>query len=279
MLDSATGKPARQLPDTGWARSEVCGPVSMTAASEESEGRMAWAWWRGNTSTVVDESTSLDGQTPERETPLCGVGVRVSAVVITEAEPDGLLCHATVVIVDGDSIVLRTVGDLQPDSDAHVTLQWAVESGQRSVDTAVTSTNASTWTLSAIGEVSHLQRRRWVRVPTDIMVQARRRGEETWLAGRTVNLSGGGMSASFEAPNDELFGLDETVDIELGVPGGLLTLTGKVFEVIGDETSSSLRVGFFGAEESCLERLAEYVFKLQREELARRRSESLLLGS
>jgi hypothetical protein len=239
---------------------------------------MTWAWWKGNAGTA-DTSADAEEQAPEREIPLCGVGSRVSAVVVTEAEPDGFLCHATVAVLDGDSIVLRTTGEIQPSGDAQVTLQWAVDSGQRWVAATIRSTSASTWTLTAVGDVSHRQRRRWVRVPAAVTVQARRPGGQAWLAGRTVNLSGGGMSADFDVRDDELTGGDEAIELELGLPSGGLTLTGTLFEVTGDEAGSHARIGFSGAEESALERLAEYVFQVQREELARRRAESLLMGS
>ncbi|RZU54444.1 PilZ domain-containing protein [Krasilnikovia cinnamomea] len=231
---------------------------------------MAWDWLKRKGG--VDE-VDPDLEPDAAESLLCRRGSDATILVATADEPHAATIHGTVAIVDDNRLVITNTGGAEkPADDATVTLQWPVDTGLRHVAVTVASTTPTAWNLVVSGDVVHEQRRRWIRVRTNLPVFVRLPEQEEWLSGNTINLSAGGMAAVLEATNGQL-NAPAKVDIRLNLPDGALTLTGTVSEIIEDEPGSMVRADFSEVEEACHERLAAHVFHVQREELARRRQQ------
>jgi hypothetical protein len=205
-----------------------------------------------------------------REIPLCGLGCTVAVLLSAGPEEQSTEFNARVGVLDGDMIVLTNTNGAATDDGAQVKLRWGIDSGERWVCATVESTSESTWTVRAIGPVSHQQRRGWVRVDTAVPVRVRHRPCGHWHDGRTVNLSCGGMAAIIEVPDDAPEAGDD-LDIELALPAATIAVTGAVLQAGRGRDGQTLRVEFAGMPDVSRERLARHVFQIQREELARRR--------
>ena len=218
-----------------------------------------------------DEQAPAPTPAPVREIPLCGLGCTVA--VLLDAGPDEPPAefNAQVGVVDGDKIVLINTNGAATDDGAQVKLRWGIDSGERWVCATVESTNESTWTVRATGPVSHQQRRGWVRVDTAVPVRISHRRCGRAHEGRTVNLSCGGMAAIVNMPDDDAPDAGDALDIEVGLPAATIAVTGAVLQTWPGSDGRTVRVEFAEMPEASREKLARYVFQIQREELARRR--------
>ena len=218
-----------------------------------------------------------DEQAPEevpaaaREIPLCGIGSSVTVLLDTAAEEPPAEFNAQVGVLDGDTIILiNTNGAATGDGD-QVTLRWGIESGERWVRATVESSNEATWTVRATGEVIHRQRRGWVRVDTGLSVRVRGDRSARWHSGRTVNLSCGGMAAVVNVPAEDVPDAGDKIEVEIDLPTATVAATGAVLQTWPAREGHTVRVEFAELPDASREKVARYVFQVQREELARRR--------
>ncbi|MEU7901580.1 PilZ domain-containing protein [Actinoplanes sp. NPDC049118] len=235
---------------------------------------MAWDWLK-RMGVVVADVEPAEPEDDSLDTALCPRGSEATLIVTMADEPEPVVMHTRVAIVDGERIVLaNTRGAAKPDDEAVVTMQWAVDSGVRRVPVRVESASENTWTVLALGDVIHQQRRRWIRVRTTLRVATRLPEKDDWVDGLTANLSAGGMAANLGSrPEGLVAGIK--LEINLDLPDEPLTLAAVVTDVVDDEDGEgcTVRMDFSDVEEAHRERIAAHVSRLQREELARRRKQ------
>ena len=79
------------------------------------------------------------------------------------------------------------------------------------------------------------------------------------------------MAALIDVPADDVPDAGAALDIEVALPTATVTVSGSVLQTWPARDGHTLRVEFAGMPDASQEKLARYVFQIQREELARRR--------
>ncbi|MCD6362611.1 MAG: PilZ domain-containing protein [Synergistetes bacterium] len=118
--------------------------------------------------------------------------------------------------------------------------------------------------LKVIGQGEHLQRRRFVRVETNLPLSYRLKGRLiSPKKGRVKDISAGGIKGVFEEPL--VPGQRILIRIDLGDGLGPMILEGRVVRVEVREGEIEHGVEFISMSDKAVRRIMRYVFKIERD--------------